>query len=303
MAELIQAAELAEDSEAETAESDVAADWDLIDARQDAWLVEASGRATRGYGFVLRHRPARLGADCYVHPELTGLGVGRTLVRLTEQRARELADDDPEGVRVLLYNGVLEHNAAAVGLLESEGYRAARRFRKMVADLREPPVEPPRPAGVTIRPVELDRDERAFYEATQESHRDHWDAVSEDFETWRRKHVEPEDADPSLWFVADAGGELAGVVDCAWKTMGKGYVRWLGVRSDWRGRGIGLALLLRAFHEFHERGEHSVFLHVDTESPTGATRLYERAGMQKGWTAVIFEKELRAGRPVVGAIG
>jgi hypothetical protein len=24
---------------------------------------------------------------------------------------------------------------------------------------------------------------------------------------WRRKHVEPEDADPSLWVVADAGGQ------------------------------------------------------------------------------------------------
>jgi len=42
---------------------------------------------------------------------------------------------------------------------------------------------------------------------------------------------------------------------------------------------------------------------VDASSPTGATRLYERAGMRKGWTAVIFEKELRAGRPVVEATG
>jgi ribosomal protein S18 acetylase RimI-like enzyme len=303
VAELIQAAELAEDGEADTAESDVVADWDLVDASRDAWLVEIEAGQLAGYGFVRRHRPGRLGADSYVHPQFTGRGVGRTLVRLTEQRAHELARDDPEGVQVLLYNGVLEHNAAAVALLESEGYRSARRFRKMTAELREPPTEPPSPAGVTIRPVELDRDERAFYEAAQESHRDHWDAVSEDFESWRRKHVEPADADPSLWFVADAGGELAGVVDCAWKTMGKGYVRWLGVRSPWRGRGIGLALLLRAFREFHARGEHTVFLHVDTESPTGATRLYERAGMQKGWTAVIFEKELRAGPAVIEVTG
>ncbi len=56
-------------------------------------------------------------------------------------------------------------------------------------------------------------------------------------------------------------------------------------------------------HEFYERGERTVFLDVDTESPTGATRLYERAGMRKGWTAVIFEKELRAGRPVAGPAG
>ena len=63
--------------------------------------------------------------------------------------------------------------------------------------------------------------------------------------------------------------------------MGKGFVRWLGVRADWRGRGIGLALLSRAFREFHERGERNASsLHVDTDNPTGATRLYERAGMR-----------------------
>ena len=58
VAELIQAAELAEESEAE-AESDVAADRDLIDAKQDAWLVEAPGRQLAGYGFVRRHRAGR----------------------------------------------------------------------------------------------------------------------------------------------------------------------------------------------------------------------------------------------------
>ena len=46
VAGLIQAAELAEDGEANTAESDVAADWVLVDPEQDPWLVEGSdGRA------------------------------------------------------------------------------------------------------------------------------------------------------------------------------------------------------------------------------------------------------------------
>ena len=301
VAELIQAAEVAEDGEADTAESDVAADWVLVDPEQDAWLVEGPDGQPAGYGFVRRFRPARLGSDCYVHPDFTALGIGRALVRLTEERARELAGSDEEGVRVLLYNGVLEHNAAAVALLESEGYRPVRWFRRMAIELRDPPDEPQLPDGVSIRPVDIDREERRFYEATQESARGHWDAIPEDFESWRRKHVEPVGTDPSLWFVAVADGELAGVVDCTWKTMGKGYVRFLGVRPAWRGRGIGLALLLRAFREFYERGEPTVFLHVDTENPTGANTVYERAGMRPGWTAVIFEKELRPGRPVVGA--
>jgi mycothiol synthase len=38
-----------------------------------------------------------------------------------------------------------------------------------------------------------------------------------------------------------------------------------------------------------------VALHVDAESPTGATRLYEQAGMRVLYEVDIYEKELRAG--------
>ena len=42
------------------------------------------------------------------------------------------------------------------------------------------------------------------------------------------------------------------------------------------------ALLLASFREFRRRGETLVRLGVDSENPTGAVRLYERAGMQAG---------------------
>ena len=41
------------------------------------------------------------------------------------------------------------------------------------------------------------------------------------------------------------------------------------------------------------RGERRVGLGVDAESPTGATRVYERAGMRTLWQALVWEKELR----------
>jgi len=47
-----------------------------------------------------------------------------------------------------------------------------------------------------------------------------------------------------------------------------------------RRRGVGHALLLRAFVDFHERGFRRVVLGVDAESPTGAVGLYESAGMR-----------------------
>jgi ribosomal protein S18 acetylase RimI-like enzyme len=58
-----------------------------------------------------------------------------------------------------------------------------------------------------------------------------------------------------------------------------GYVGWLGVRREARGRGIGEALLRRSFVKFYELGKLGAQLVVDSESSTGANRLYERVGM------------------------
>jgi ribosomal protein S18 acetylase RimI-like enzyme len=71
-------------------------------------------------------------------------------------------------------------------------------------------------------------------------------------------------------------------------------VNLIGVRPEWRRRGIAEALLRAAFAEFFRRGELRVALGVDAESPTGATRLYERVGMRVFSRTVVYEKELRA---------
>ena len=47
-----------------------------------------------------------------------------------------------------------------------------------------------------------------------------------------------------------------------------------------RGRGAGVALLHRSFATFAGRGVRRVILNVDAENSTGATALYERAGMR-----------------------
>lgn len=66
----------------------------------------------------------------------------------------------------------------------------------------------------------------------------------------------------------------------------------LGVRPAWRGRGLGRALLVHAFGDFHRRGERRVGLGVDSENATGATRLYESVGMHVDQETVVWEKVL-----------
>jgi GNAT superfamily N-acetyltransferase len=67
------------------------------------------------------------------------------------------------------------------------------------------------------------------------------------------------------------------------------------VRRPWRKHGLGLALLHHAFGEFYRRGTREIGLGVDAQSLTGATRLYERAGMHALLHYDSYEKELRPG--------
>ncbi|HEV2582694.1 MAG TPA: GNAT family N-acetyltransferase, partial [Ktedonobacteraceae bacterium] len=77
--------------------------------------------------------------------------------------------------------------------------------------------------------------------------------------------------------------------------LGDGWVNTLAVLRPWRKQGLGMALLLHSFREFYQRGKRKVGLGVDSQNLTGATRLYQRAGMHVAREHITYEKELRAG--------
>jgi ribosomal protein S18 acetylase RimI-like enzyme len=74
-----------------------------------------------------------------------------------------------------------------------------------------------------------------------------------------------------------------------------GWVDNVAVRRPWRRRGVAEAMLREVFRRFAARGITPVNLGVDAMSSTGATRLYEKAGMRVVREFVFFEKELRPG--------
>ena len=66
----------------------------------------------------------------------------------------------------------------------------------------------------------------------------------------------------------------------------------LAVRPASRRTGLGLALLQSGFVALWRRGHTHVGLEVDSENETGATRLYERAGMKVTRRYATYEKVL-----------
>jgi mycothiol synthase len=267
-----------------------------FDLERDAWVVETSDGRIVGYEeFDSRFAHASLGGDGYVHPEYQGRGIGTTMLHALERRAREemqLAEPD---LRVFIHNGMMASDVVSRQMHETEGYRPIRFSWHMDVQLEEAPREPAWPEGIELRPFVLTEHNHRLYEAHEEAFSDHWGHTPHTFEDWQHHMSGREDHDPSLWFVAWDHDQIAGYSLCRYR-MGHGWVGTLGVRRAWRKRGLGEALLLHSFGEFYKRGISTIGLGVDAESPTGATRLYKKAGMKIAAEYVIYEKELRPGR-------
>jgi len=231
-----------------------------------------------------------------------GRGIGTAIHRWIETRAREAIPKAPEGARVVLMQSVAEGAVAANAFLRENGYRPTRHFWRMGIAFDEAPPAPEWPDSISVRTLDPDRDLEAAVAATTDAFRDHWGFVegSPEERIARERHRIENDPmyDPSLDFLACEGHEIAAVCFCAshhGPDETKGYVGALGVRPAWRRRGLGLTLLRHAFGELHRRGLTGAALHVDAQSLTGATRLYEKAGMHVEELSHEYQLELRPG--------
>jgi len=176
-------------------------------------------------------------------------------------------------------------------LLSRSGYEVIRHSYRMRIALGGERSEPEWPDGFTVHTMR-EGEERRVYDAHNASFADAWMFEAEPYELWRHWFIEDPAFDPSLWFMAEHGDDVAGIViaRAAEYEPGLGWVRILGVLPEYRQRGLAQALLRHTFAEFESRGFDAVGLGVDAENPTGAVRVYERAGMHVERTNLLFQK-------------
>lgn len=228
--------------------------------------------------------------------------VGNFLVTWGEQAARNVIAKVPRKARVTMSTHNVSGYKPTQKLLESHGMELVRHSFQMRIKMEEAPAEPKWPDGIQIKPLNEKTDLESVFRANEEAFLDHFGAIQEPFkESFARfKHFKlgDEGFDPSIWFIAWDGDDIAGVSLCrkhSWEDEEMGWVMELSVRRTWRKRGLGLALLQHSFSEYYRRGFRRVGLGVDASSLTGATRLYEKAGMHVHRQYDRYEKELRAG--------
>ncbi|MCU0512541.1 MAG: GNAT family N-acetyltransferase [Anaerolineae bacterium] len=230
--------------------------------------------------------------------------LARFVLASAEQRARQAIDRCPPEARVSWKTGVLSTMQRDIALLEALGMVPLRYFNRMLIHMQEEPAAPVLPAGISITTYRHPEDLVRMVAAKDEAWRDHFGYVArplaEVVKDWEHHIATDNLFDPSLWFLAidTASGEIAGLVLArreSWEEPAVAYVEIVATRAAWRGRGIAAALLQQALVTFWQRQRHTVTLFVDSSSPTGATRLYERAGMSVSRQYIQYEKELRPG--------
>jgi GNAT superfamily N-acetyltransferase len=239
---------------------------------------------------------SRVLLDGYVHPDATGRGVGSLLLGAAEPRAIELAAEAPLDQPIWAETAHLVGDPAAPALLASRGYTMLRTYHRMIIDLDGEIPSAVWPDGLELRPFDPDRHGRMLKDALDEAFVDEWGHEMRDYESWEERVLGVPQFDPELILVVWDGEEIAAASIDYQKRLGDwGLVSLLGVRAGWRRRGLGLSLLHESFRRFADRGETKAALGVDSENPTGATRLYERAGMRILWRADVWRKELLPG--------
>ncbi len=238
-----------------------------------------------------------------VDPQFEAAGAGTAMMEWAEQRLQSTIERAPEEARVSFQSAAVSTHLPSKQLFEDLGMAFVRRFWHMMINFEEAPPEPVWPAGIELSSYAERDDFRAIVLADDEAFRDHWGHVQQPEDELVAEYREWIDSesnfDPSLWFLAMDGDDIAGICLCSRERAeypGAAWVNVLAVRRPWRKQGLGLALLHHAFGVFYREGKKGVGLGVDSDSLTGATRLYEKAGMSMVNESDAYEKELRPGR-------
>ena len=303
-AELLRAAEEVDQEDEHYSEEDLAEELadPLIDAERGT-LAGFDGAALVALG-QLRVRSGadpvhKMGYRGVVHPAYRGRGLGTRLLTWAPGAAKPLhAEVFPEA-RLELNTGHISTNTQAGELFVRHGYRPTRYYNGMRRDLG--PDLPPVVAvqGIDIVGYSPELDAEAF-EVKNETFKDHWGSTPFTPEQWQNMYSQSVSFRPDLSFLAidGASGQAMGVIlskyyeaDTAATGRRDAYIAVVGTLRAARGRGVATALLSTAMHAARGAGFDTASLGVDSQNPTGALGVYERAGLRVKDTWINYSRE------------
>ena len=192
--------------------------------------------------------------------------------------------------------GLREDEEVMAGLSRA-GFDGVRTFVIMACELDSAPTALQSkecvPAGISLRSYRSG-DGQAWIAAFNAAFSDHWGGFSYSDESWAR-HADSPRFREEISVVAEAGGIFAGICHCAPslnpREEGLAHLHILGVRPEFRRRGLGNCLMEEAMGRLLETGFKRVELDMDSLN-IKALPLYERLGFREVEAITIYRKQL-----------
>lgn len=251
--------------------------------------------------------PVQTWVNQTVAPDYRDQGIEPVLFAWLESRGETLVERCLPGARVVLNSSTNEKNTYRRRWFETQDdWREIRRFYRMRIDMDTLPDEVPLPDGFHYRTFRDDEHFVASVEVQNIAFRDHFGSVELPLADEVRDRLyyfrSDPNFDPELLFdvVETATDRVAGIlwiVPVYPPEPDFAYVDEVAVLREFRGRGIAYAMLTHSLRTLYTKGRPRTVLFVDSDSPTGALRLYEKAGMYVEHIIVRYEKVLREGAP------
>ena len=167
-----------------------------------------------GYADVQHRQHVRIYTLVRVLPEYAGQGIEEHLFQLAEEWAQGQIPLAQPDARVTLFSWGSTLNTIAQQAHLQSGFQEVRRSWRMEIEMSQAPIAPEWPDQVTVRTFVPEQDIRSVYTAIEEAFQDHWGHMEGDFDEWKHWTIERENFDPSLWFLAFDGDEIAGASLC-----------------------------------------------------------------------------------------
>lgn len=284
-----------EDLEEEYANPDVEVGKDIV----GAWEGAGDDAVLVGYFSIYpRHADGtyqKIHVEGAVRPDRRGRGIGAVLVRAMIDRADAVhREKHPDMPAKLMLTG-LSTNEEQARLLADAGFGAERYsfvMRTVLGSVSEPE---PLPDGYRLERYD-ESWSAAMHAAHNEAFVDHPNFTPWTDVMWKQWVTDSRNFRPGLSLVAVHEDEPSTVVayiqsnefDAYFEATGRreAYVAKVGTRREHRGKGLAGRLLRHALWGYQQAGYEEASLDVDSENPTGALGIYERAGfaMEKRFT-------------------